>query len=275
MASKLLYFKEENPMNKLNVAKLLKDTRAAMSKYSPEILTGIGIAGMITTTILAVKATPKALKCIDAKREELELRPDENLTAGETVQAAWKCYIPATVCGVTSVACLIGASYANNRSKAALAAAYNLSAATLTEYRDKVTEYIGEKEERKVRDEIAKDRLHRDPINQSAIIVNGNGNTRFLDSISKRRFACDIDKIKRAQNDLNARMLEGEDYVSLNDFYYEIGLDGVEFGDDLGWNIYNGRKGMIKVNFHPQLDTDEVPCIVLDYDVMPVRGYTG
>ena len=27
-------------------------------KHSPEILTGIGIAGMITTTVLAVKATP-------------------------------------------------------------------------------------------------------------------------------------------------------------------------------------------------------------------------
>lgn len=260
-------------MNKLNVAKLLKDTRTAMSKYSPEILTGIGIAGMIATTILAVKATPKALKCIDAKREELELDPNDNLTVKETVQAMWKCYVPATVCGATSVACLIGASYANNRSKAALAAAYNLSASAFTEYKNKVTEVIGEKEERKVRDEVAKDRLHQKPVEQSAIIVNSNGNTRFLDSISKRRFTSDIDKVKRAQNELNARMLEGEDYVSLNDFYYEIGLDGVEFGDDLGWNIYNGRKGMIKLNFHAQLDTDGVPCIVLDYDVMPVRGY--
>ncbi len=260
-------------MNKSIVAKLLNDPRMAMSKYSPEILTGIGIAGMITTTILAVKATPKALKCIDAKREELELHPDDNLTAGETVQAAWKCYIPATVCGATSVACLIGASYANNRSKAALAAAYNLSASAFAEYKDKVVEVIGEKKEREVRDEVAKEKLRKEPVNQSAIVVNSSGNTRFLDSISKQRFTCDIDKIKKIQNELNARMLEGEDYISLNDFYYEIGLDDVEFGDDLGWSIYNGRKGMIKLNFHAQLDTDDVPCIVLDYDVMPVRGY--
>lgn len=260
-------------MNKTNVAKLLKNTRTAISKYSPEILTGIGIAGMITTTILAVKATPKALTLIDAKREELDLHPDENLTVGETVQATWKCYVPAIVCGVTSTACLIGASYANNRTKAALAAAYNLSASALTEYKDKVTEVIGEKEERKVRDEIAKDRLQKEPANQSAIIVSGNGSTRFLDYISKRRFTSDIDKIKRAQNELNARMLEGEDCVSLNEFYYEIGLEGIEYGDDVGWNIYNGRKGMIKLNFHAQVDDDGVPCIVLDYDVAPVRGY--
>ena len=48
-------------MNKPNVADLFKSVKMVVSKHSPEILTGIGIAGMITTTILAVKATPKAL----------------------------------------------------------------------------------------------------------------------------------------------------------------------------------------------------------------------
>ena len=46
---------------KLNVSKLCKDAKVMVSKRSPEILTGLGIAGMITTTVLAVKATPKAL----------------------------------------------------------------------------------------------------------------------------------------------------------------------------------------------------------------------
>lgn len=262
-------------MNKLNVAKLIKDTQTAFSKYSPEILTGIGIAGMITTTILAVKATPKALKLMDAKREELELYPDEKLTVGETIQATWKCYIPAAVCGVTSAACLIGASTENSKRKAALAAAYNLSASAFADYKDKVVETIGEKEERKVRDEIAKDQLQKKPVEQSAIIVNSNGNTRFFDSISKRRFISDIDKIKKVQNDLNARMIRGDDYVSLNDFYYEIGLEGIDYGDDVGWNVFNGRKGLIEINFHAQLDGDGVPCIVLDYDVKPERGYMG
>lgn len=260
-------------MNKLDVAKLFDDTRAAMVRYGPEILTGIGIAGMITTTILAVKSTPKALQLMEDKREELELRQDEKLTVKETVQATWKCYVPAVVCGATATACLIGASTENNRRKAALAAAYNLTASAAAEYKDKVKEIVGEKKEREVRDEIAKDRLQKNPVEQSAIIVNGNGNTRFYDSISKRRFTSDIDKVKRAVNDLNARMLGGDDYASLNDFYYEIGLEGVDYGEDVGWNIYHGRKGLIEVGFHAQLDSDGVPCIVLDYDVKPERGY--
>ena len=47
---------------KTNVSKIMKDIKITMSKRSPEILTGLGIAGMITTTVLAVKATPKAIK---------------------------------------------------------------------------------------------------------------------------------------------------------------------------------------------------------------------
>ena len=39
--------------------------KTSIKKHSPEILTGIGIAGMITTTVMAVRATPKALILIE------------------------------------------------------------------------------------------------------------------------------------------------------------------------------------------------------------------
>lgn len=261
-------------MNKTSMTKLFKDARTVVSKHSPELLTGIGIAGMITTTVLAVKATPKALSLIEDKKEELELESGEKLAPAETVKATWKCYIPAAVTGVVSVACLIGASSVNARRNAALATAYNLSATALSEYKEKVIETIGEKKEQVVRDKVAEEKLKKEPVNKSAIIVTGNGNSRFYDDISKRRFTSDIEKIRRIVNELNARMLEGEDYMSLNSFYYELGLEGISFGDDLGWNISkNGRKGMIKVDFSAHLDDDGVPCIVLEYSVAPTRGY--
>lgn len=260
-------------MSKFDMTKLFKDIQTFTSKHSPEILTGIGIAGMITTTVLAVRATPKALSLIEDKKEELELQPDEKLTPAETVKATWKCYVPAAVTGAVSITCLIGANSVNARRNAALATAYNLSATALSEYQEKVVETIGEKKEQIIRDEVAKDRLKKEPVDKTPIIVTGNGNSRFYDDITKRRFTSDIEKIKRVQNDLNARMLEGEDYVSLNDFYYEIGLEGVDFGDEIGWNIYNGRSGMIKIDFSAHLDDDGVPCIVLNYAVAPKRGY--
>ena len=97
-----------------NLSKMAKNVQTAMSKRSPEILTGIGIAGMITTTVLAVKATPKALEIMGEEQErrkvEGETKYHELLPAKDIVKLTWKCYIPAVVTGTISVACLIGAS---------------------------------------------------------------------------------------------------------------------------------------------------------------------
>ena len=87
-------------MSKINLSGMLKDTRKAFIKHSPEILTGVGIAGMITTTILAVRATPKAMQLIDEKEYEEE----RGLTKFETVKVAWKPYVPAAVTGALSTA---------------------------------------------------------------------------------------------------------------------------------------------------------------------------
>ena len=92
-------------MNKQTISNALKGAEKALKKHSPEILTGIGIAGMIATTISAVKATPKALRLIDEK----EIKENKRLTTAEVVLTTWKCYIPSAVTGALSVACLIGA----------------------------------------------------------------------------------------------------------------------------------------------------------------------
>lgn len=261
-------------MNKPNLAKLFRDVRSTMSKHSPELLTGMGIAGGIVTVILAVKATPRALELIEAKEEELELQDDEKLTPIETVKTTWKCYIPAAITGSLAIACVISANSVNYKRNAALATAYNLSTTAFAEYKDKAVELIGEKKEREIRDKIAEDRLKKDPLNQSTVIITGAGETRFYDDISKRRFTSDIEKIRRIVNDLNARMLDGEDHISLNDFYYELGLEETRFGDEIGWNVSkNGRAGMIKIDFTAHLDDDGKPSIVLEYLVEPVRGY--
>lgn len=259
-------------MNKATLAKVFKDTQSFISKHSPELLTGIGIAGMITTTVLAVKATPKALQLIEDEKERLELKPEDNLTPVETVRTTWKCYVPATVTGVASVACLIGGSSVSAKRNAALLTAYNLSATALSEYKEKVIETIGEKKEQVVRDKVAEERIKKEPVNNSAIIVSGTGNTRCFDTITKRRFTSDIEQIKRIVNELNRQMVNGQDYISLNEFYYELGLDGCAVGDEIGWNV---TRGLIELDFSAQLDTDGIPCIVIDYTVVPKRGYNS
>lgn len=258
-------------MNKPSMTAIFKNAKMYLSKHSPAILTGLGIAGMITTTILAVKATPKALDLIaEAEDEKSSNGNGEDLTTMETFKAAWKPYIPAAITCISSVVCLIGASSVNSKRNAALATAYNLSATALAEYKEKVLETVGEKKEQIIRNKVAEERISKEPVNQSAIIVSGNGTTRCFDTITKRRFISDIETIKRIVNELNRRMVNGEDYISLNEFYYELGLDGTKIGDELGWNVV---RGLIELDFSAQLDTDGVPCIVIDYTVAPKRGF--
>lgn len=249
-------------MNKPNLKKIVSSIRTATKKHSPEILTGIGIAGMITTTVMAVRATPKALLLIEEKKDDCDV---DELPAVEVVKTVWTCYIPAAVTGTVSIICLIGASSVNARRNAALATAYTLSESALKEYQEKVVETIGEKKEQSIRDSVAKDKLEKNPVTSREVIITERGNMLCFDAVSGRYFKSDMDKIKKAINELNRRMRD-EMYISLNEFYYEIGINGISIGEDLGWNI---DRGYIEPSFSSQLADDGTPCLVIGYMVEP------
>lgn len=250
----------------MNLSNMVKSVGATMKKHSPEILTGIGVAGMIATTVMAVKATPKAILLINEKEVELKV---EKLTLAETVKTTWKCYIPAAITGVSSIACIIGASSVNARRNAALATAYTLSETALREYKDKVIETFGDKKEQAVRDAIAKDKVENNPVQNNEVHITDRGDTLCYDPLSGRYFKSSIEKLKRAENEINRRMLL-DGAVSLNELYYEIGLDEIRVGNYLGWNA---EKSLVDMCFSSQLATDGTPCIVLDFTVAPVYDY--
>ena len=93
--------------------------KRSVGKHSPEIMIGMGMAGMVATTVMAVKATPKALVLIDQAENE----KNDELTKTEVLKAAWKPYIPAAVTCVLSVGCIIGGTSANMRRMTAMATA--------------------------------------------------------------------------------------------------------------------------------------------------------
>lgn len=253
-------------MSKKNLAKTTEGIRLALAKHSPEILTGLGIGGLVTSTVLAVRATPKALTLINERKAE---ERKKELKPLEVVQATWTCYIPAAVTSIASIACIIGASSVHAHRNAVLAAAYALSETSLKEYQEKVVETIGEKKDKAVREAIAKDKLDSDPVNSKEVILTNRGETLCYDVISGRYFKSDIDKIKKAENALNRQLIE-DMYVPLNDFYYEIGLSSIKLGDDLGWAL---DKGLINIEYSTQLAEDGTPCLVINYSVAPNYNY--
>ena len=254
-------------MGKGNISKIINEIQKAVIKHSPEILTGLGIAGMITTTVLAVKATPKALDLINDRKDELET---EKLPPIEVVKTAWKCYIPAAVTCATSTACLIGASSVNLKRNAALATAYKLSESAISEYKDAVIDKLGEKKEQTIRDKVAEEKMKKNPVSSSEVFITEKGNTLCYDTISGRYFKSDIDRIKRAENAINKQLLD-EMYVSLNDLYDELDLDHTKLGDELGWKIDDG---LVELYFSSQLADDGTPCVVMDFTRAPKYNFS-
>lgn len=274
-------------MNKESILKFFKTVKAGTIKHSPEILTGVGIAGMITTTVLAVKATPKALDLIDSKKQEIfdNLDPkdipgnnlvdysDISLKPIEIIKTAWKPYIPAVVTCVASVTCLIGASSVNAKRNAALATAYELSKTALADYKEKVVETVGEKKEQVIREKVAQKKVDENPTSKTEVIVTGSGDVLFLEPVSMRYFKSDIENIRKVINDLNYRLTTGmEEFISLSELYDEIGLSHTSNSDDIGWNLY--RDGQISIDFPATKTEKGEPCLMLDYSVEPRYDYS-
>ena len=274
-------------MGKPNLSKMFGTAACVLKKHSPEILTGMGIIGMVGTVVLSVEATPKALVLMEEKKREINndileeakangddvCRKVDRLKPIDVVKTTWRCYIPATALGVASIGCLIGASSVNARRNAALAAAYTISETALKEYKNKVIETVGEKKTEVVESAVAKAKLDADPIEKKEIIITDKGDVTCYDVWSGRYFKSSMDELNRIVNELNKRMLASYyGYISLNEFYEAVGLSATKVGNDLGWKLDGGRN-LIELNFDSQIATDGTPCLVVDFDTRPVYEF--
>lgn len=249
----------------MTLSKFVRDTKRIVSKHSPEILTGIGVAGMITSTILAVKATPKALKLMEDAQHDKK----EDLTVKEKAKAIWKCYIPSVSLTLVSAGCLFGANSVNMKRNAALATAYKLSETALSEYKETIVEELGEEKAKDIREKVAQKKIDNTTQPKSEVVIVGDSNkVWFFEPISTSYFQSEVETIKRAINDLNYRMISGmEEYVTLKEFYNEIGVKYTEYTPDLGWNLYS--EGKIEVEMVATKMENGNPCLMLDYEVPP------
>lgn len=254
-------------MKTQNVSKWFKNVQTSLVKHSPEILTGLGVAGMVTTTVLAVKATPKAVRLIEeAKREERK----DKLTPVETVKVAWKPYIPAAVTGVASIACVIGASSVNARRNAALATAYQLSTTALNEYKDKVVETIGEDKAQEIREKIVEDKKEKISSTRPTYNYSPDDKVLILEPISNQYFMSTQAEVKDAKNEMNGRMIDGREYcVSLNEFLDELELKHSIIGDDIGWTVSK----RLDLTFEDWHSDNNKPCFRIAYLQPPEHGY--
>lgn len=247
-------------------------------EHQREIMLGGAIAGVVVTTVLSWKAGIKADKIMAEQRKKMEaleadaemydeeqLKEEKKNVTIETVKRMAPVVAPPVISAAGTIVSVIGGYKVASKQIAVLSSLYSMSEKALTEYQDKAKELIGPKKTQEIKDEVSADKVRENPPKSDKIINTGNGETLFYDPKSGRYFYSSPEAVKSATNRINLRMME-EYYISLNEYYDEMGLTDIELGEDMGFNIDDG---LIDVDhlFSVTKTEKDVPALVLEYDI--------
>lgn len=253
-----------------------------LNENSQTVLTAVSVSGTVMTAYLSGRASFKAADIIeheelkrasDARMEKLrtagvESITPEELTNKEKVKLVWPSYIPAVTVGALTITSIIVANRISSRKIAALAVASGISERALQEYKAKVVEKLGERQDQKIRDEVAQDRVNKNPPS-SQVVVTGDGQVLCFDMLTGRYFQSSMEDIKRAENKINYQLVHFM-HASLTEFYDEIGLPPTSYTDSVGWNL-NHR---MEIDFTTTMSPDNRPCLAIDFKNPPTANYT-
>jgi len=260
----------------MHIPDLQQKAQQFVTQNASGLLTAGGVIGVVATAVLTARASFKAAAIIREKvaiREVVAREQDmdnaEDMTKTEMMLAVWPQYIPPAVMGVGTVASIVLANRASAKRVAALAAAYSISESRLQEYKDKVTQKLGLNKERAVRDEIAQDRVNKNPPSREVIIL-GSGDVLCFESLTGRYFHSSVEAIKRAENKIHTELFQTQ-FASLSEFFDEIGLERTTFSDYMGWNTVT--MDPFEVRFSTTMTPDSRPCLVLEYSILPQPDY--
>lgn len=271
---------------------LIHKAKFLLNDNSSTILTGIGVSGTIATAYLSGRASFKAAQIIEHAEEEykkdeallegvakdgvtgelskayMQLLASRKMSTTTKVRLVWRFYLAPVAVGSTTIVSIVMANRLSSKKIAALAVASGISERALQEYKAKVIEKLGEKQDRTIRDEVAQERVTNHPLNSREIVLAGTGDVLCYDMTTGRYFASSVEDIKRAENKINYQLLHFQS-ASLSEFYDEIGLPATNYTDSVGWNDTE----RFEVQFSTTMSSDNRPCIAIDFVHPPQLEY--
>lgn len=255
---------------------LLNYSKSFFKRNASTILTSIGGIGVVATSIMTAKVTPKALILLEEAKEE----KGEELTKLEVVRVAGPSYIPAIILGVSTIACIFGANALNKRQQAALMSAYALLDNSYKEYKNKLVELYGEETHQNIVDSIAIEKaqdtyVHAGYFNtdcELALDEHCSEPVLFYDEYSNRYFEATIEQVITAEYHLNRNyVLRGSSV--LNELYDFLGLEPTEYGEVLGWAPSDEGMYWIEFNHRKVVLDDGLECFIIEMPFEPSLDY--
>ena len=250
----------------MTIVSIAQKVLRTVEHNSPLIMTGLAVAGTVSTAVLAAKGAFEASSIIKQEENKHQVLWIQ-LPFKERFLLTWQLYIPAAGMGAITVACIVGAQSINSRRQAALVSGFTLVETAFKEYSEKVADKLGESTDQKIRDDIAKDRVHAtEGQNNQVILVDGS--VLCFDSFTGRYFQSNMESLRKAQNDINLQCIN-DMYASQNEFYSKIGLGRTDVGEAVGWSTEN----VLELVFSTVLTDEGKPCLVLGYRRQPSGNF--
>lgn len=236
--------------------------KMAIRKHMPTVLTYAGICGVVGTAVMAVRATPKALRIIEYEKKQRE----DELTNRDIVMLTWKCYVPSVLFGLSTIACIISIHALDKRNQASLTSAYAMLNEAYKQYREAAKSVYGEDADARIQAEIAKDVfVSADGLGIYSSDLDPSEKILCYDSYSKRYFESTMAAVLNAEYHINRNLqLRGD--ATINEFYEFLGIDGLEFGDEIIWDMNDLMEGGVMwLDFenHRAVMDDGLECCII------------
>lgn len=263
-------------MNKLAIVNkasaLVGRTGLKLKKYSPEILVVTGIAGIVTSAVMACKATLKVHDVMDQTQHDLDMiheatekgstamgqdytmedsRKDTTIVYVQTGLKLAKLYGPSLIIGALSITSILASNNILRKRNIALGAAYAALDRGFKDYRSRVIDRFGEEVDRQLKYNIQQKKVEEvvtDPetgkekkVKKTIDVVNGSElpspYARFYDDGCKgweKDPEMNLMFLRAEQNFANDR-LRARGYLTLNEVYERLGIPTTKAGQVVGW----------------------------------------
>ena len=251
------------------------------------LYTGIGILGIVVTGVTAYMAGKriwkdkteriyqKALNTLDNESKakvlnEVEKISNEEKSKEEAIEIA-KSLIPTVAAGAISTYCV---AKGEKISKEEMKKAKD----NFNKYKDSAKQVFGEKGHKRIVDNIDKvpcnrkiTGTHSGPCDVYSLDfgVDSTETIRtFYDSYRKEYFESTISKVLQAECYINRNFSLGHD-ATINDFYEYLGLEPIDNGDNIIWDI-DSCEGFIDFNNRKEILDDGMEILVIDIITPPI-----
>jgi hypothetical protein len=228
-------------------------SRGKMKKLIKEnssvILSVAAGVGTLTTAYFAAQAGYRSAQILSNQDPHEDVR--------KKAKRVWRLYIPAGISATATIVCVAGVKHVDARKTLAAQTALAVSQRAYEGYRAQVIEELGERKDRELLGKVAEKRVADSP---PPAIVLGSGSVLCCELWTMRYFNSDMQTLNKAVNEINA-MLLSQDYVTLDQLYYILGLENTMVSGQAGWETPKLLEFEYSTILH-----DGKPCLAFSYN---------